>query len=117
MNKEKSFKYLCRKKQLIYKKTRTMLTSDPILRCLKSGNNEVIYREFEKGNDVIFKDYSQPTYLLHTDSIKKTFSNTQELRICHSLNLGNQEAKQENKGEKFRVKKAWKMFLWGYTER
>lgn len=48
-----------------------MPSSDPILRCLMSENNEVIYREFEKGNDRIFRDYSQPTYLLHTNNRNK----------------------------------------------
>ena len=70
-----------------------MPSSDPILRCLMSENNEVIYREFEKGNDVIFRDYSQPTYFLHINNRKKDILNIQALRVCHSLNLGNQEGK------------------------
>lgn len=67
------------KKELIYQKekkrekksTRTMLTWDPILRYLISENNQVIYRENEKGNDMIFRDYRQSNYLLHMNNNKK----------------------------------------------
>lgn len=69
-----------------------MLGSVPTLRCLMSENNEVIYREFEKGNNVIFRDYSQPVYVLYIDNRKKIFSNIQELRLCHSLNLSDRKA-------------------------
>lgn len=47
-----------------------MPSPDPTLRCLMSENNEVIYREFEKGNDIIFRDYSQPPYLLYINNRK-----------------------------------------------
>lgn len=60
VNKEKNLPSICaEKKWLIYKKPRTMLALDPILRSLISEYNKVIYREFEKGNDVIFGDCSQ----------------------------------------------------------
>lgn len=39
-----------------------MLTSNPTLRYLMSENNEVIYGDYEKGHDVLFRDYSQSTY-------------------------------------------------------
>ena len=38
------------------------------------------YREFEKGNNVIFRDYSQPIYVLHIENREKIFSNIQEPR-------------------------------------
>ena len=69
-----------------------MLGSVPTLRCLMSEDNEIIYRECEKGNNVIFRDYRQPIYVLHMDNRKKIFSNIQELRLCHSLNLSVQKA-------------------------
>lgn len=53
------------------KNPRNTPSLDPIFRCLMSENNEVIYREFEKGNDKIFGDYSRPTYLLHINNRKK----------------------------------------------
>lgn len=74
MNKEKNPLSIYEEKKLIYKKTRTMPSSDPILRCLMSENNEVIYRDYEKGNDIIFRDHSQPIYLLHINNRKKGHS-------------------------------------------
>lgn len=64
------------------------------LKILKD-RKQVIYREYEKGNDAFLETIVSQLISYTLITRKKTLSNIQEIRICYSLNLGNKEVKIE----------------------